>query len=70
QLVIIAWILDGGDVLCISTTGDGKLAIFAVPIIVLLKVARNPTPYPGFACQKLPVGIVIALTKGLAVNMV
>jgi superfamily II DNA/RNA helicase len=70
QLIVIAWILDGGDVLCITATGDGKSAIFAVPMVVLLEVARNPAAYPGFSNQKLPVGIVIAPTKGLATNMV
>ncbi|KAJ7290665.1 P-loop containing nucleoside triphosphate hydrolase protein [Mycena rebaudengoi] len=70
QLIVVARILDGGDVLCITATGDGKSAIFAIPIIVLLEVARNPAAYPGFACQTLPVGIVIAPTKGLAANMV
>ncbi|KAJ7197627.1 hypothetical protein GGX14DRAFT_574101 [Mycena pura] len=29
QLIIVAWILDGHDVLCITATGDGKSAIFA-----------------------------------------
>ncbi|KAJ7247299.1 hypothetical protein C8J57DRAFT_1016218, partial [Mycena rebaudengoi] len=33
QLIVIAWILDGSDVLCIMATGDGKSAIFAVPMV-------------------------------------
>ncbi|KAJ7464089.1 P-loop containing nucleoside triphosphate hydrolase protein [Mycena latifolia] len=70
QVMVVAWILDGEDVLCITATGDGKSAIFAVPMIVLLEVARNPTAYPGFVSPKKPVGIVIAPTKGLSTNIV
>ncbi|KAJ7716919.1 hypothetical protein B0H16DRAFT_1800505 [Mycena metata] len=48
QATVIAWILDGEDVLCITATGDEKSALFAVPILVLLEVAKNPAMYPGF----------------------
>ncbi|KAJ7032628.1 hypothetical protein C8F04DRAFT_1396488 [Mycena alexandri] len=69
---VIAWILDGEDVLSITATGDGKSALFAVPIIVLLEVAKNPAMYPGFGdrARKTPVGLVIAPTKGLAANII
>jgi superfamily II DNA/RNA helicase len=71
QLDVVAWILDGEDVLCITATGDGKSAIFAVPIIVLREVAQNPTKYRGFTVNhKKPVGIVIVPTKGLGGNIV
>ncbi|KAJ7627874.1 hypothetical protein B0H17DRAFT_909704, partial [Mycena rosella] len=72
QVTVIAWILDGEDVLCITATGDGKSALFAVPILVLLEVAKNPATYPGFWDQKrrTPVGLVIAPTKGLSANIV
>ncbi|KAK7028581.1 P-loop containing nucleoside triphosphate hydrolase protein [Favolaschia claudopus] len=70
QLTIVAWILDGEDVLCITATGDGKSALFTVPIIVLLEVAANPSVYPTLVYQKSPVGIVISPTKGLSANMV
>ncbi|KAJ7108583.1 P-loop containing nucleoside triphosphate hydrolase protein [Mycena epipterygia] len=70
QVIVVAWILDGGDVLCITATGDGKSAIFSVPMIVLLEVARNPTAYRGYVSPKKPVGIVIAPTKGLSANIV
>ncbi|KAJ7759723.1 P-loop containing nucleoside triphosphate hydrolase protein [Mycena maculata] len=69
QVIIIAWILDGEDVLCITATGDGKSALFAVPIIVLLEVVRNPA-YAAYGNRKKPVGLVIAPTKGLASNIV
>ncbi|KAJ7768789.1 hypothetical protein B0H16DRAFT_1715982 [Mycena metata] len=46
QAAVIAWILDGEDVLCITATGEGKSALFAVPILVLLEVAKNPAMYP------------------------
>ncbi|KAJ6506196.1 P-loop containing nucleoside triphosphate hydrolase protein [Mycena vitilis] len=70
QLIIVAWILDGEDVLCVTATGDGKSALFTVPIIVLLEVAANPSAYPGFLNHKKPVGIVISPTKGLSANMI
>ncbi|KAJ7106981.1 hypothetical protein C8R44DRAFT_637810, partial [Mycena epipterygia] len=70
QFIIVAWILDGEDVLCITATGDGKSALLTVPIIVLLEVAKNPGAYSQFFHQKKPVGIVILPTKGLSANMV
>ncbi|KAJ7212698.1 P-loop containing nucleoside triphosphate hydrolase protein [Mycena pura] len=70
QLLVVAWILDGEDVFCVTATGDGKSALFAVPIIVLLEVAQNPTAYPGYVHHKKPVALVIAPTKGLAGNIV
>ncbi|KAJ7733723.1 P-loop containing nucleoside triphosphate hydrolase protein [Mycena maculata] len=70
QLIIVAWILDGEEALVVTTTGDGKSALFMVPIIVLLEVAANPAAYPGFVNHKKPVGIVISPTKGLSANMV
>ncbi|KAJ6471023.1 P-loop containing nucleoside triphosphate hydrolase protein [Mycena sanguinolenta] len=70
QVTVVAWILDGEDVLCVTTTGDGKSALFAVPMIILLEVAANPAAYPGFMKYKKPVALVIAPTKGLAANIV
>ncbi|KAJ7035826.1 hypothetical protein C8F04DRAFT_954413, partial [Mycena alexandri] len=70
QLTIVAWILDGEDVLCITATGDGKSALFTVPILVLLEVAQNPGAYSGFGHQKKPVCLVISPTKILSANMV
>jgi superfamily II DNA helicase RecQ len=70
QVTVVAWILDGEDMLCITATGDGKSAIFAVPMIIL-EVARNPTKYRGFTVsQKKPAGIVFAPTKSLSTNIV
>ncbi|KAJ7703912.1 hypothetical protein B0H17DRAFT_921677 [Mycena rosella] len=70
QVIVVAWILDGEDVFCVTATGDGKSALFAVPIIALLEVARNPAVYPGYLHHKKPVALVIAPTKGLAGNIV
>ena len=52
QLINIAWILDGEDVLCITATGDGKSAIYSVAIIVLREVAAHPDKYPTPSPQK------------------
>ncbi|KAJ7804881.1 hypothetical protein B0H14DRAFT_3773290 [Mycena olivaceomarginata] len=51
-------------------TGGGKSAVFAVPIIVLKEMARNPDLYPDLPTRALPMGIVITPTKGLAANIV
>ncbi|KAJ7754308.1 P-loop containing nucleoside triphosphate hydrolase protein [Mycena maculata] len=58
------------EALVVTATGDGKSALFTVPIIVLLEVAANPAAYPGFVNHKKPVGIVISPTKGLSANMI
>jgi ATP-dependent helicase YprA (DUF1998 family) len=39
QLNLVVRILDGEDVLCCTATGDGKSALFAVPIIILQEMA-------------------------------
>ncbi|THU94262.1 hypothetical protein K435DRAFT_602118, partial [Dendrothele bispora CBS 962.96] len=56
----------------ITATGDGKSALFAVPILVHTEISRNPDLYPTFSVniRKKPVGIVITPTKGLANNIV
>lgn len=58
--------LDGQDIMCGMATGGGKSAVFAVPIIVLQEITRNPHLYPDLPTRALPMGIVITPTKGLA----
>ncbi|KAJ7661828.1 hypothetical protein B0H17DRAFT_953349 [Mycena rosella] len=70
QRKLIVRVLDGEDILCCMATGGGKSAIFAVPIIVLREMARNPQDYPDLPVRALPVGLVITPTKGLATNIV
>ncbi|KAK7031989.1 P-loop containing nucleoside triphosphate hydrolase protein [Favolaschia claudopus] len=67
---IILRVLDGQDVLCCVSTGGGKSAMFAVPIIVLREMIQNPHLYPSLPTRAKPVGIVITPTKGLAWNIV
>ncbi|KAK7015322.1 P-loop containing nucleoside triphosphate hydrolase protein [Favolaschia claudopus] len=67
---IILRVLDGQDVLCCVSTGGGKSAMFAVPIIVLREMNRNSHLYPSLPTRAKPVGIVITPTKGLAWNIV
>ncbi|KAK7060765.1 mRNA splicing protein prp28 [Paramarasmius palmivorus] len=68
----IAEILDLMQVMYITGTGDGKSALFIVPILVHLEISQNTRKYPQFnvPIKKKPVGIVIAPTKGLANNIV
>ncbi|KAJ6552864.1 hypothetical protein B0H19DRAFT_949358, partial [Mycena capillaripes] len=63
-------VLGGQDIICCMATGGGKSAIFAVPIIILREMARNPRSYPDLPVRQLPLGIVIAPTKGLAASIV
>ncbi|THU94699.1 hypothetical protein K435DRAFT_562288, partial [Dendrothele bispora CBS 962.96] len=53
--------------LCIAATGDGKSALFAIPIVILCEYNTNYHLYPqGFPTCAHPFGIVITPTKGLA----
>ncbi|RDB16841.1 ATP-dependent DNA helicase RecQ [Hypsizygus marmoreus] len=70
QLDVVCRILDGEDVLISTATGDGKSAIFAVPLVVLLELQRQPMYYADLPRRALPMGIVITPTKGLAGNIV
>jgi len=70
QLELVSRILDGESVLCNTATGDGKSAVFGVPLVVLLEMALNPTVYPDLPYRAKPVGIVVTPTKGLAANIV
>ncbi|KAK0434388.1 uncharacterized protein EV420DRAFT_416771 [Desarmillaria tabescens] len=70
QALAVSRILGGEDVLLCTTTGSGKSASFAIPILVHQELSRNPTAYPRFRCRKLPVGIVVTPTNGLAANIV
>lgn len=70
QHKLVVRVLDGQDILCCMATGGGKSALFAVPIIVLRELARNPHLYPDLPVRALPMGLVITPTKGLAANIV
>ncbi|THV01139.1 P-loop containing nucleoside triphosphate hydrolase protein [Dendrothele bispora CBS 962.96] len=65
-------ILDNQDLFAITATGNGKSALFAVPILVHLEISENMDLYPKFSSpiRKKPVGIVVTPTKGLANNIV
>ncbi|KAF9033710.1 hypothetical protein BDZ89DRAFT_1130874 [Hymenopellis radicata] len=66
----ILLILDKKEVLLCTATGDGKSALFTVPILCHQEVSRHPQDYPNFSVRKLPVGLIITPTKGLAKNIV
>jgi superfamily II DNA/RNA helicase len=68
---LVTAILDGDDVLCCTATGDGKSAVFSVPILVLREYNANPALYPpGLRTRLNPVGVVVTPTKGLTNNIV
>ncbi|KAF8192288.1 P-loop containing nucleoside triphosphate hydrolase protein [Mycena galopus ATCC 62051] len=71
QVQPILHILDGRDVILCTATGDGKSALFTVPIICHMAVNEAPTEFPKFrGIRARPVGVVITPTKGLARNIV
>ena len=42
QLELISVILDRKDLLCCTTTGDGKSTAFSIPTLVLLEYNQHP----------------------------
>jgi superfamily II DNA helicase RecQ len=67
----ILHILDGQDTILCTATGDGKSALFTVPILCHLAVSEAPNKFPNFRrIRQHPVGVVITPTKGLARNIV
>ena len=70
QLDVVCRVLDLGDVLCTTATGDGKSALFGAPMVVLLEMAKNPFMYPDLPYRKTPLCVVITPRKGLAANIV
>ncbi|PBK86780.1 P-loop containing nucleoside triphosphate hydrolase protein [Armillaria gallica] len=70
QELPIVLILNGEDVLLCTVTGDGKSALFTIPILYHLELEQSPSSYPSLTVQKHPIGLVIIPTKGLASNIV
>ncbi len=70
QQEYIPYILNGDNLLICTAMGDGKSCFFTVPILVHLEVRDNPDLYKGFEAKKLPVGIIVTPTIGLAGNIV
>jgi len=57
QLELISAILDGQDILCCTATGDGKLAAFSIPCLVLLLYNQHPESYPtNLPTRSRPIG--------------
>ncbi|KAK1226997.1 hypothetical protein PQX77_010006 [Marasmius sp. AFHP31] len=48
----ILLILDQQQLLCITATGDGKSALFAIPILVHCEITWNLEEYPPFNVEK------------------
>ncbi len=70
QELAVSRILEGEDVVLCTATGSGKSASFDIPILVHQELSRNPAAYPNIRSRKLPVGIVVTPTNGLAANIV
>jgi superfamily II DNA/RNA helicase len=70
QAQSIAKILAGKHLLCCTATGDGKSALFAVPILAHMEINSNPSEYPKVPTRTRPFGLVVTPTNGLAGNIV
>jgi superfamily II DNA/RNA helicase len=68
QSTAIPLILNGQDLLCCTPTGDGKSALFIVPILVHEEICKDREKYGAWAknAKEWPVGIVVTPTNGLA----
>ena len=70
QLDMVSSVLDRNNVLVSLGTGCGKTTGFAIPVLVLREISKNPHLYPNLRCPKMAVGIVITPTKGLSSDIV
>jgi superfamily II DNA/RNA helicase len=70
QLDMVAAVLDRKNVLASLGTGSGKTAGFAIPVLVLREISKNPHLYPDLRYPEMAVGIVITPTKGLSFDIV
>lgn len=70
QKQAIGTVLNLGDFLGITATGNGKSAAFFVPLMVHDEILKNPELCPRFKPKSHAVGIVVTPTKGLASNIV
>ncbi|KAF9021242.1 hypothetical protein BDZ89DRAFT_957637 [Hymenopellis radicata] len=63
-------ILDGKELVLCAATGDGKSALFIVPIMCHQEVSKHADEYSNFRVRSQPVGLIITPTKGLASSIV
>ncbi|THU88271.1 P-loop containing nucleoside triphosphate hydrolase protein [Dendrothele bispora CBS 962.96] len=70
QLDSVSTLLSRQHLFTIAATGEGKSALYIIPILVHLEIARNPEEYPSFRFRPNPVVIVITPTKALATSII
>ncbi|ESK86668.1 hypothetical protein Moror_9684 [Moniliophthora roreri MCA 2997] len=72
QCQSISKILDLDNLLCITATGDGKSALFAVSVPIHKEISQNRASFPKFGVniKSKPVGLIITLIKSLVNNIV
>lgn len=66
----IPLVLDGQNLVAFTATGDGKSALFVVPVLVHLEVSNHPALYPNISVRDQVVVMVITPTKALATSIV
>ncbi|ESK87946.1 hypothetical protein Moror_10882 [Moniliophthora roreri MCA 2997] len=72
QYQSISKILNLNNLLCITATSDGKLALLAVPLLIYKEISWNCASFPKFGVdiKSKPVGLIITPTKGLVNNII
>ncbi|KAK7445431.1 hypothetical protein VKT23_014850 [Stygiomarasmius scandens] len=74
QLDAISTILNRQSLFAIAATGEGKSALYIIPVLVHLELSQHPDSYPSFRTpipsRSHPVVLVITPTKALATNLI
>ncbi|THV04180.1 P-loop containing nucleoside triphosphate hydrolase protein [Dendrothele bispora CBS 962.96] len=70
QLETIPIILTRQNLFAIAATGEGKSALYIVPILVHLELSKKSQSYPSFVVRDHPVVIVVAPTKALSKSII
>lgn len=70
QVPVVARTLDSIHSMNVTATGDGKSGMYYIPILIHLALAKDPSLWPGMACKKYAVGIVVLPINAIATTMV
>ncbi|THU94752.1 P-loop containing nucleoside triphosphate hydrolase protein [Dendrothele bispora CBS 962.96] len=70
QLETIPIILTRQNLFSIAATGEGKSALYIVPILVHLELSEKSESYPSFVVRDHPVVIVVTPTKALSTSII
>ncbi|KIO32933.1 hypothetical protein M407DRAFT_66027, partial [Tulasnella calospora MUT 4182] len=72
QLPLVARTLDQRHSITVTATGDGKSALFYLPLLVHMELAMNPSLWPQMAAsaKKSPAAIIVLPVSAIAATLV